>query len=95
MSNKIRRAAERIVRSQAFLDTFSALVAVEMERQLREECAGENIYITKTTCASERNERDKLIQACFTGNNIDSLSQRFGLTPQHIRRICKKKLNVA
>lgn len=90
MSSKIRSATERVIRSKAFLDTFCTLVAVELERQLRTESGGESIYISKTSCAAERQERDLLIWSCFTGNNIDYLSKRFGLTPQHIRRICKK-----
>jgi Mor family transcriptional regulator len=94
MSDVIRRAAARLVRSQQFLQTFTELVAVEMERQLRAEAGGENIYVAKTTSMVERRERDRLIRECFTGSNINFLAGRFGLSPQHIRRIVAKKSNI-
>jgi Mor family transcriptional regulator len=91
MSKVIYRAAARLVRSESFLKVLEQLVAVEMERQLRAEAAGENIYISKTTCMQERAERDALIRDCFTGDNIKFLSGKFGLTTQHVYRILKKR----
>ena len=91
MSKQIRTAAARLVRSDAFLNTLEQLVATEMERQLRAAAGGENIYISKTTCMEERAERDELIRRCFTGNNVKFLSEKFGLTTQHIYRILKKR----
>lgn len=91
MSKVIHRAAARLVRSESFLQVLEQLVAVEMERQLRAEAGGENIYISKTTCMAERAERDALIRECFSGDNVDFLVKRFGLTSQHIYRILKKR----
>lgn len=90
MSKVMHEAVAALVRDDAFLDALSQLVAVGMEKQLRAHCGGESIYITKTTCAAERKERDKLIRECFSGNNIDFLASKFGLHPRQIRRICKK-----
>lgn len=91
MSKMIRTAAARLVRSDSFLNVLEELVAVEMERQLRAEAGGESIYISKTTCAQERAERDDLIRSCFTGDNVPFLSKKFGLTTQHVYRILKKR----
>ncbi len=91
MSKVIHLAAARVVRSESFLQVLEQLVAVEMERQLRAEAGGENIYISKTTCMKERAERDALIRDCFTGDNVKFLSEKFGLTSQQIYRILKKR----
>jgi Mor family transcriptional regulator len=72
-------------------ETFLKMATMEFERHLRKEAGGESIFVSKTTCLEERRERNELIRECFTGNNVDFLSEKFGLTRRHIRRICKKK----
>ncbi len=89
MSKMIRTAAARLLRSESFLNALEELMAVGIEQQLRAEAGGESIYISKTTCKQERDERDELIRRCFTGNNVDFLSKKFGLGRAQIYRIVK------
>jgi Mor family transcriptional regulator len=72
-------------------ETFLKMATMEFERHLRKEAGGESIFVSKTTCLEERKERNELIKQCWTGTNIDFLSDKFGLTRQQIYRILKKK----
>ena len=90
MSDIIRRAAKGLVCSQVFMETFSEMFAVELERQLRAEAGGDRIYIAKTCGNTDKISRDTLIWEKFTGNNIAELATEFKLSPKQIRRICRK-----
>lgn len=92
MSDKIRRVALNLVRSQSFLDTMTNLVAAELERQLRAEAGGEYIYVAKFCKKADRETRNELIRSRFTGNNWAELSKDFGMTPRNLRNICSKKV---
>jgi Mor family transcriptional regulator len=91
MSDVVRRVAINLVRSKAFLDTFTELVSAELERQLRNESGGEQIYIAKICSNTDKKTRNDLIRAQFTGRNLDDLCRKHGLSMRQVYRICNGK----
>lgn len=60
-----------------------------IEQRIRQEYAGEKVYIRKT--AANRHER---IRQRFTGNNIDRLAKEIGVSCRTIRRAVTAKPSV-
>lgn len=77
----LRRAVEVAQRSGGFDEGM----AVQIERQVRQDWAGERPYIASHT-AADRAER---VQQAWDGGerNITRLAVRFGVTPRRIRQI--------
>ena len=88
-NNIISRAVENLVRSEPFVQLFVTQLLAHLERQLRTEAAGDTVYIPKTGTASDKEARDTEIRSQFTGHNYQELAKCYGLSPRHIRRICK------
>jgi Mor family transcriptional regulator len=91
MSDIIRRAAKRLVSSPEFMDTFTELFTLELEKQLRAEAGGDRVYIAKTCGNTHIDARNERIRANCTGNNFRQLALDEGLSEKQIRRICTKK----
>ena len=83
------QAADKMLRSKAFLEVFIKLIAEEYRRNLLEIADGNSIRCFKNG-REQRLERNKKIKAQFRGNNHAELSREFGLTHRQIRNICKK-----
>lgn len=68
---------------------FGEKSSSEIMRILREEVGG--IRLTMPTLEDlHRQQRDKKIQALFTGFNHKELATRFGLHVRHVRRIVSR-----
>lgn len=89
MSQFTRELAKQIILSQNFVDTMTDLVSIEIEKQLRHMAGGDTLYIAKTSSTEDKAQRNKIIRAQFTGNNLVELAARFGLTDRQIRRIVR------
>lgn len=87
MSQFSRDLAQQIIRSSAFLETLTDLMATEIENQLRAAAGGDRIYIPKTTSLEDKHTRNQMIRAQFTGANLDALAVRYSLTVRQVRRI--------
>ena len=80
----LRRAVEAAARDGAFTDAL----AMQIERQVRQDWGGENPYIAhgKTDRIIERN--DKIIELWDAGQrDVRVLASRFGLSTKQVRRI--------
>lgn len=87
MSQFSRYLAQQIIRSSAFLETLTDLMATEIENQLRAAAGGDRIYIPKTTSLEDKHTRNQMIRAQFTGANLDALAVRYSITVRQVRRI--------
>ena len=83
-------AAEKMLRSKAFLDVFIKLVAEEYRRSLLE-IAGENSINCYKSSHAQIKDRNKKIRMAFNGENQEQLSQEFNLGLRQVRRICRTK----
>lgn len=62
--------------------------AIKMEEIFR----GQQVYF-KSFQKMYANEIKEKILTDFNGYNVQELSEKYGYTPRHIRRICQKKYN--
>ena len=83
MSQFSRDLAQQIIRSSAFLETLTDLMASEIENQLRAAAGGDRIYIPKTTSLEDKHTRNQMIRAQFTGANLDALPDAAGVDEKH------------
>lgn len=91
MSDAIRRAAARLVRSKAFLDTFAELLTAEMGRELRCESGGQRFYVAKKCGKNEKHARNERIRERIgAGENLAEIVKEIGLSKRQVRRICGK-----
>lgn len=80
----LRRVIDAASREGAFTDQ----IAVQIERQVRQDWGGENPYIAhgRTDRIIERN--DKIIELWDSGErDVRTLACRFGLSTKQVRRI--------
>lgn len=92
MSQFSRDLAQQIIRSSAFLETLTDLMATEIENQLRAAAGGDRIYIPKTTSLEDKHTRNQMIRDQFTGANLDDLAVRYSITVRQVRRIVAPSL---
>jgi Mor family transcriptional regulator len=85
-----RDLARQMLLSNSFLEQMTDIFANEIEKQMRSTAGGDVIYVAKNSDTTERQERNRIICARFTGNNLTELAKEFHLTPRQVRRIVKR-----
>lgn len=58
-----------------------------LERSIRQQLGGANVYVAKHASREQLRERDERMRCQFTGNNLDQLASQYGMTERHARRV--------
>jgi Mor family transcriptional regulator len=88
----VRTLAERITpRIAPSVETaILAAVRAELPRLLMEELRTMLPEHTPKGSGVRKSERNALIRARYTGNNVATLAKEFGLHPAHVRKLVKE-----
>lgn len=79
----LKRIIERL---REIEPSFSEDVAVQIEQQIRQEYAGERVYIPK----HDPDRRAKVLKR-FNGNNVDDVARQFGVHRVTVYRFLRRR----
>ena len=87
MSIFYREIARHILLSPTFVESMTAVMAVEIERQIKANAGGDRLWIPKTSSREDLQERNRMIRAQFNGRNHAALASAFNLCERQVRKI--------
>lgn len=83
-STEIQRVlTSGLVRRFGLSEFCASLLATEITQQIQIEVGGQEIYIP----AQDKTERNQAIRREFSGNNIDQLAKKHGISCRQVRNI--------